>query len=124
MEIHKLDVWLGCRQCIGKRKHSKLGRRLNKVYAKTKVKLNRILLSFNSHTVEVRHTSVTSVILSERSAPGLTCNLLFGATRHCLEPRPVASGPEASVSPDWLFGTHCPRTFESRNSHWNVSNLC
>ena len=37
---------------------------------------------------------------------------------------PVVSGPEASVSPDRLFGTHCPRTFQFRNCRWNVSNLC
>ena len=60
--------------------------------------------------VEVRHTSAAPAILSERSAPGLICDLLCGATRLCLEPRPVASGLEVSVSPDRLFGTHCPRT--------------
>ena len=40
------------------------------------------------------------------------------------EPGPVASGPEASVSPVQLFGTHCLRTFELQNCRWNVSNLC
>ena len=35
--------------------------------------------------------------------------------RLCLEPRPVASGLEVSVSPDRLFGTHCLRTSEFRN---------
>ena len=36
----------------------------------------------------------------------------------------VASGLEVPVSPDRLFGTHCPKTFEFRNCHWNVSNPC
>ena len=57
--------------------------------------------------VEVRRTSAAPVILSGRSAPGLTCDLLYEATWPCLKPRPVASGLEASVSPDRLFGTHC-----------------
>ena len=35
-----------------------------------------------------------------------------------------ASGLGVSVSPDRLFGTHCPRTLEFRNCCWNVSNLC
>ena len=74
--------------------------------------------------VEVRHTSAAPAILSGRSAPGLVCGLLGGATWLCLEPRPVASGPEASVSRDRLFGTHCLKTFEFRNCRWNVSNLC
>ena len=54
-----------------------------------------------------------------RSAPGLICDLLYKATWLCLEPRPVASGLEASVSPDRLFGTHCRRTFKFRNWGWN-----
>ena len=73
--------------------------------------------------VEVRHTSAAPAILSGRSAPGLTCDLLFEATWLYHEPGLVASSPEASMSPDRLFGTHCPRTFDLRNCHWNVSNL-
>ena len=63
-------------------------------------------------------------ILSGRSAPGLICGLLCGATWSCLEPKPVASGLEVSASPDRLFGTHCPMTLEFPNCRWNVSNLC
>ena len=70
-----------------------------------------------------RHTSAALAIRSERSAPGLICDLLFEATWLCLEPWLVAMGPEASVSRDWSFGTLCPRTFELRNCRWNVSNL-
>ena len=62
--------------------------------------------------------------LSGRLTPELICGLLYGATWLCLEPRPVASGPGVSVSPDLLFGTHCPRALEFRNCRWNVSNLC
>ena len=76
------------------------------------------------YMVVVRHTSAALAILFERSAPGLTCDLLFEVTWLCLEPGPVALGPEASVSRDRSFGTHCPRTFELRNCRWNVSNLC
>ena len=78
----------------------------------------------HASTVEVRHTSASHAILSERSVPGLTCDLLFEATWLCLEPGLVASGLEASVSPDRFFGTHCPRTFELRNCHWSLSKLC
>ena len=58
--------------------------------------------------------------LSGRLAPRLTCDLLFEATWLCLELGPVASVLDVSVSPDRLFGTHCPRTFEFRNCRWNV----
>ena len=75
-------------------------------------------------TVEVRLTSAAPAILSGKSAPGLICGLLCGATWLCLGPGLVASGLEVSVSPDRLFGTHCPRTLEFRNCRWNVSNLC
>ena len=71
----------------------------------------------------VRHTSAALAIRSERSAPGLICDLLFEATWLCLEPGLVAMGPEASVSRDRSFGTLCPRTFENQNCRWNVSNL-
>ena len=71
----------------------------------------------------VRHTSAALAIRSERSAPGLICDLLFEATWLCLEPGLVAMGPEVSVSPDRWFGTHCPRTLEFPNCRWNVSNL-
>ena len=74
--------------------------------------------------VVVRHTSATLAIRSERSAPGLICDLLFEATWLCLEPELDALGPEASVSRDRSFGTRCPRAFELRKCRWNVSNLC
>ena len=48
-------------------------------------------------TVVVRHTSAALVIWSERSEPGLTCDLLFEATWLYLEPGLVALGSEASV---------------------------
>ena len=78
-------------------------------------------LSATPSMIEVRLTSAAPAILSGRSTPGLICGLLCGATWLCLEPKPVASGLEVSVSPDQLFGTHCPRTIEFR---WNVSNIC
>ena len=74
--------------------------------------------------VEARLPSAAPAILSGRSTPGLICGLLCGATWLCLEPKPVASGLEISVSPDRLFGTHFPRTFELWKCRWNVSNLC
>ena len=75
-------------------------------------------LSTTPSMVEVRRTSAAPAILFGRLAPWLTFFLIL-----CLEPGPVASGLEASVSPDRLFGTHCRRTFEFRNCRWNVSNL-
>ena len=81
-------------------------------------------LSTTPFMVEVRHTSTAPAIPSERLARGLTCDLLSKATWLCLEPGFVALGPETSLSRDRLFGTHCPRTFELRNCHWSVSNLC
>ena len=49
--------------------------------------------------------------------------LRHGGTSPHLEPGHVASGQEASVSPDRLCGTPCPKTLQIKNCHWNISRL-
>ena len=68
--------------------------------------------------------SAPPVYLTRSSASGLICNPLCVVTKLCLEPRPVVSGLEASVSLDRLYGTHGLRTFVIRKCRWNVWNLC
>ena len=60
-----------------------------------------------------QHISAAPVFLSPRSAPGLTCDLLYEVTQLCLKPRLVSSSQEASMSLERLCGTRCLKTFRN-----------
>ena len=46
-----------------------------------------------------------------------------GTPRHTSNQDTSASGQEASVYPDRLCGTPCPKTLQIQNCHWNISRL-
>ena len=79
---------------------------------------------FETHSMAVaRHISVDPASPSRKSWREPTFVLRHGETSPHLEPRHVASGQEASVSPDRLCGTPCPKTLQIQNCHWNISRL-